>query len=333
MKIAFLSFYSGYVHRGMETIVHELAKRVNQKHQLTVLQAGPQYRAQTYPLKTLSSQNIFSFTLKALKVIKQLKPDIIMPTNGGWQTLLIKLYCITHKTKMIVSGQAGLGRPDRWNLLLKPDVFIALTQRNAHWAKKHSWQVNIKVIPNGVDLNLFKTQGKKISLNLPQPVILCVAGPERYKQVEATIQVVANLKQGSLLLAGGGDRQTKLGQAVLGKRFLRKKFSHQQMPAVYRTADVFTLVSQSTEAFGIVYLEALATGLPVVALDDQLRREILGPHAVYVKDPSNIKDYATKLNQALKLPKQRPDSWLKQYSWDTIASKYQKAFQHALKNK
>ena len=41
MKIAFLSFYSGVVYRGVETFVHELANRLhNSGHNITVYQFG-----------------------------------------------------------------------------------------------------------------------------------------------------------------------------------------------------------------------------------------------------------------------------------------------------
>lgn len=356
MKIVFLSFYSGYVHRGMETVVHELAKRLAKNHQVTVFQTGPKLKFhKPYQVKTVklslkwpkvSSRSlarklmidyyyrqIFKFTKKTLPHLKQLNPDIIMPVNGGWQTLLIKRFTKKYPAKLILVGQAGIGWDDRWNLYQQPDIFIALNQRNLTWSKKQNPRLKFKLIPNGVDLNKFTPQGKKLNLKLPKPVILCVAGPQAYKRISLTIKAVSQLPHASLLLIGGNTHYQALAKKYLGKRFKRLSLPHHKMPQAYRSADIFTLVSESTEAFALVYLEALATGLPVVAPDDQLRREILGPHALYTKDPSNIKDYADKLNQALKSPKQRPDSWLKQYSWDTIASKYQKAFQHALKNK
>jgi glycosyltransferase involved in cell wall biosynthesis len=154
-----------------------------------------------------------------------------------------------------------------------------------------------------------------------------VAGPEPYKRVAATIKAVARLKSASLLLAGGSAEQEKLGKRLLAERFLRRSFTHQQMPQVYRSSQVFTLASASSEAFGIAYLEALASGLPVVAPDDRLRREILGPHGIYIKDVADIEEYAASLRQALKKTTFCPKEWLKQFSWDVIANQYQKLFQ------
>ncbi len=322
MKIVFLSFYSGLVNRGMETVVNELSLRLAVKNQVKVI----------HPNKNLKAKTIFSFTLKSLTKIHKFKPDIIFTTNGGWQSLIIKVYTLFNKSKLVISGQAGLGRPDKWNLLLKPDLSIALGQRNFSWAQKHSRQVNITTIPNGVDLKLFKPTGKKLKINLPGPIALCVAGPEKYKNVELTIKAMAKLKSGSLLLAGGGESQRLLGEKLLGKRFLMKKFTHEQMPQVYRSVDIFTLVSEPFEAFGIAYLEALASGLPIVAPLDELREEILGKYALYLDNLNNLTHYTAQLKKAFQQKKSYSEYWLNQFSWDNIADLYQQAFKDVIKN-
>lgn len=314
VKIAVLSFTSGKVNRGVETAVNELSKRWKDKHRVWVVDChGPRGSI-------------------LIKKLLQWKPDIVMPFNRGWQAVWVRLFCFITGAKMVVSGQAGY--KDRQSLFVRPDLFIALTERNAKWARKYSFGVKVKVIPNGVDLDKFKPEGKKLKINLPRPIILCVAGGEKYKQVEETIRAVAQLKFGSLLLVGGSKDQEDLGEKMLPNRFMRKKFSHNQMPSVYRSADVFTLASKDSEAFGICYLEALASGLPVVAPDDQLRREILGKHGIYVKDVTVHKEYAKKLQKAIKQPKYRPINWLNSYNWDSISNRYLKLFnKHLLKVK
>ena len=56
-KIAFLSFYSGVVERGVETFVYEIAKRLNAKHQITIFQAGRTIRLpkiRTYQISAMA---------------------------------------------------------------------------------------------------------------------------------------------------------------------------------------------------------------------------------------------------------------------------------------
>lgn len=313
MKIAVLSFTSGRIDRGVETAVRELVKRWRKKHQVKVISVNSvdwQSFTKVRPwLKILMVDKyhrlMFKETVKAWQQLRKWQPEVVMPMNGGWQSLLSRLFCWQTGAKLVISGQAGLGWCDGWNLLMRPDVFVALSERNRRWAKKfYGRGVRIEVIPNGVNLQRFRPEGGKLDLKLKRPIILCVASEDKYKRVEVTKRAVERLDKGSFLWVGG-----------------KRKFKHEQMPAVYRAADVFTLVSDSTEGFGNVYLEALASGLPVVATDDELRREILGDYGIYVKDVWG-EEYVEKLKLALSKKRYQPEQWLKQFSWDKIAEDY-----------
>lgn len=336
-----LSFTSGKINRGVETVVKELEKEWKKKHEVKVFSAtslkmkvswnkmakGNTWRALMLDYFHLK---IFWFTIKALKRVD--KAEIIMSVNGGWQTLLCRLYGWVKGVKLVVPGLAGLGWCDRWNLLMQPDVFVASTKRNAVWARKYNKRVKIEIAPHGVDLKRFSPKGKTKKVDLKRPIILCVAGHDQYKRVDATIKAVAKLKKASLLLVGGSDQWEKMGKELLGDRFLRMRVEYQDLDQVYRAADVFTMVSESSEEFGIVNIEALAMGLPVVGTDDKLRHELLGEFGTYVKDPDDADEYAKKLKQALNKSqafvkeRQKREKWLKQFDWQVIAKKYEEIF-------
>ena len=98
------------------------------------------------------------------------------------------------------------------------------------------------------------------------------------------------------------------------------------MPGVYRAADIFTYPTVPWESFGIVLVEAMATGLAVVANKDDIRREIVGRAGVLV-DPTNVDAYAIALKNALRLKwGKRPINQAKKFDWDKIAAKYEKLF-------
>ena len=188
------------------------------------------------------------------------------------------------------------------------------------------------LIPNGVDLNAFAPAPKTNPYGLPRPVVLCAAGPDRYKNVQETIQAVSRLDGISLLVMGGSQETREMGTRLLGARFRQTTAPHDQMPAIFNSADLFTLVSESSEAFGVVYLEAMACNLPVVATDDELRRGIVGDAGLYVEDPHDIDGYSRALATALaadwgNLPRKQAEK----FDWDEIARQYELEFKALMK--
>ena len=313
MRIVSLSFYSGQVERGVEVYVKELSNRLS--IELISLPA-PQYTgSESTLLRRLyldtTSRAIFQLTRSVLVRLAQHPPDILYPVNNGWQSILCKLFCLQHKTKLLLAGHSGPGWDDRVNLWLHPDAFITFSQAQAKWARGVTKKVPLYVIPHAVDTNQFKPGKSPLRLSLPRPIILCVASGN--KNVSATIKAVNRLKKGSLLLIGDGPGAIQV--------------PHSQIQNYYQAADLFTLASSTSEAFGLVYLEALACNKPIVTIDDDLRREIIGPAGVFIKNPSNIDEYSRGLQKAMDTKWGNiPQVQSQKYSWSKITPQYEKLF-------
>jgi len=202
-----------------------------------------------------------------------------------------------------------------------------LTDFEANWAKKWAWKTKVVKIPNGVDLSKFNSDGDKLNLGLEKPIILCVGALTWYKHHERIIEAMRYLDKGSLLIVGEGEQKKYLeekGKRILGDRFKIQSFDYADMPPVYRSCDLFTLPSWDREAFGIVYLEAMASGLPVVAPNDLSRREIIGDAGIFV-DTSDPEVYAKEINEGMKKNwKDLPRNQAEKFSWDKIAKDYEK---------
>lgn len=306
MKIAFLSRYQNTTARGAENFVRELSLRLSKNHQVEIL-AG-------------KDADSISRILKG-------NFDIVIPINGRLQSLKASLARIIGGGKVLITGHSGKGWDDIWNIAIaKPDVFIALTDAMARWAKKWAWGSKVSKIPNGVDLNKFSPKGEKLTINLPKPIILSVGVLVWYKHHDRVIRAIREMGYGSALIVGDGPEKEKLkvlGKQVLGERFRVADFNYEDMPKVYRATDLFSLPSWDREAFGIVYLEALASGLGVVAPDDVSRREIIGDGGL-LTDVENIQEYAQTLKKALGV------DWTKKariqaekFSWEKIAKEYE----------
>lgn len=323
MKIAFLNIYKGLIFRGAERSIDELAARLSKNHKVVVFQGyadhsayativvhcGRSFLTNNYARSFFhklfihpEDLRILWFTLRVFLRLFQEKYDVIIPTNGGWQVLLCRIIMLITSKKMIITGRAGPGWDDQWNLLMQPDIFIALSPANLTWAKNISPKIRIECIPNGVDLKLFSTTGKKAELFLEKPIIICVGALVPEKRHELVIQAVARIEDVSLLLVGQANSEyakkiIAMGKVLLGKRFEHKVAAFDEMPALYRSANVFTLASSASEAFGNVYVEAMACGLPVVAPNDETRKFIVGNAGFFV-DPENVAEYAQALQTA-----------------------------------
>lgn len=307
MKIAFLSRYQNTFQRGAENFVSEISKRLSERHKVNILSGR-------------DADEIFQ--------IINSKYDVVIPINGRMQSLKTSLGRFLSGYKLLITGHSGIGKDDIWNILVKPDVFVALTNHQAEWAKKWAWGSKVVKIPNGIDINKFSPNGPKIKIDLPKPIILSVGALVWYKYHERVIRAVGEMEEGSVFIVGKGPEKEKLerlGQELLGVRFKIASFDYDEMPKVYRSCDLFTLPSWDREAFGIVYLEAMASGLGVVAPDDPPRREIIGDAGLFV-NVNDADEYAEAIDKAL------GGDWSKKarkkaekFSWDKVAKKYDRA--------
>jgi len=124
--------------------------------------------------------------------------------------------------------------------------------------------------------NKFGIQTKK--------VLLSVGVINRSKNMEYIIRETNKLsKDWTLVLCGkiGESDLIKLGKELLGKRFIHLFVNRNDIPEVYAVADLFVLASIQ-EGFGIVSIEAMSAGLPVILHDKELFRWILKDDTVCI---------------------------------------------------
>ena len=138
----------------------------------------------------------------------------------------------------------------------------------------------IHTIPCGVDLERFRpgdplAARKRLGLPLHSPILLWVGRLEKLKGVDILISAVAQLDERdfTLLIVGGDERaaglkadlmaQARLEGVADNVRFIGA-VDHAELPEYYAAADV-CVVPSYYESFGLVAVEAMACGTPVVA--------------------------------------------------------------------
>jgi glycosyltransferase involved in cell wall biosynthesis len=151
-------------------------------------------------------------------------------------------------------------------------------------------------VPNFIDLETFSTGDQEVArrrFNLPADalIVLCCAAIGRFhKRIDYLIREFAAFVEGYaggvfLVVAGARESDTDaviaLGRELLGERVLfLVDLPRTEMPQLYRAADLFVL-SSLFEAFGIVLLEAMAIGLPVICNDTPTFRHVVGPAGLF----------------------------------------------------
>lgn len=171
-----------------------------------------------------------------------------------------------------------------WN---RAAIVTAISQQHRQLAHETMPDLEMPIVNNGVDTTVFypaDKQFKKDEIN-----ILCVGRLIERKGQDHLIRAFANLQAKSkspvkLTLVGTGDadiylRKLAVDLLVTNHVDFAGVVSSENMPQVYRDAEVFVLPSQN-EGMSIALLEAMACGLPVVVTDT-------GGIAELVKDSVN----------------------------------------------
>lgn len=177
-------------------------------------------------------------------------------------------------------GRPGynLGRPfskfflKRW--FRKLDGKIAVSKPAMEFAHGH-FPGYYNIIPNGVDLEHFSPdvapmeEFKDGKLN-----ILFVGRMEKRKGLNYLLDAFAQVKKevpnSRLIAVGPGTRLRRKYEKQVARHGLKDVVfvgfaSYQELPRYYQTADVFCAPATGSESFGIILLEAMALGKPIVA--------------------------------------------------------------------
>jgi len=148
----------------------------------------------------------------------------------------------------------------------------------------------LHILPTGIPVGRFSGAGREAfrarhGIDPTRPVALYVGRVAHEKNIEFLLGVVAlargYLPELLLVIAGEGPALAGLRESVVSRglsanvQFLGYLDRRSELPDCYAAADVFTFASR-TETQGLVLLEAMAAGLPVVALAAMGTIDILG---------------------------------------------------------
>ena len=170
------------------------------------------------------------------------------------------------------------------------------------------------VLPTGISLQMPPDGARqafraRFGIDESRPVALFVGRVAHEKNIDFLLDVVALARESVpdilLLIAGEGPALSPLRQNVVDRglqgcvQFIGYLDRRTELPACYAAADVFAFASR-TETQGLVLLEAMAAGLPVVALAEMGTVDILGAHRGALVPDDNPADFSLLLTRVLR---------------------------------
>jgi len=171
---------------------------------------------------------------------------------------------------------------------------------------------NLGMWTRGVDVDLFRPD-RAIALDFPRPIFMTVGRVAVEKNLEAFLSLDL---PGTKVIIGSGPQEAKLKQSFPEAKFLGP-LENGTLAAHLAAADVFVFPSR-TDTFGIVQLEALASGVPVAAFPVTGPKDVVGDNPIGVLN----EDLAHACMEALSLPRDVCRKFALECSWENSARQF-----------
>jgi glycosyltransferase involved in cell wall biosynthesis len=167
---------------------------------------------------------------------------------------------------------------------------------------------NVVLWSRGVDTKLFHP--RDIDICLPGPVFLCVGRVAVEKNLEAFLDLDL---PGTKLIVGDGPARASLQRKYPQAVFLGARHG-EELADIYAASDVFVFPSR-TDTFGLVLLEALASGLPIAAFPVKGPQDVIGSAPVGVLSD----DLQSACLEALSIPRLACVEFAAGHTWEASA--------------
>lgn len=345
-SVQILAAYSGYESRTPPGL------RVVTRRVTTVPIAGTVARVGLSPLTYLTIRQILrAEAFDVIHLQEPLTPSItwflLMQRAVLRQTITIGTFHAYHERPNWIYAH---GRPLFGYFFARLDGLIAVSEAARQFARQ-MFPGEYQIIPNGVDLRRFGKKQQANRLLQTSPInILFVGRLDRRKGFGCLLDSFLRLKpiypDLRLTVVGPFDpalcqpyRRLAAAQGVTDIDFVGY-VPPEQLPAFYHQADIFCAPSLGFESFGIVLLEAMAAGLPVVASDIAGYRSVIHPgREGWLVPPGEPESLAAALRHLIDHPQQRRamgrrgQQQAELYSWDGITEQILTFYRQTIERK
>lgn len=303
----------------------------------------------------VSPMLMFSDRIK--KILEQEKFDVVHIHEPMMPALAVSV--LHHCSNVVIVGTFHASRSNSWGYTIwkpllkkwmaKLDGKIAVSKAARDFVSRY-FPGDYVIIPNGIDINRFSDKAPPVEQYRDGKLnILFVGRLEKRKGFKYLLGAYERVKkqfpQCRLIVVSPAGRLCKKYQKIAARRKLKDivfddGVSHEELPRYYNTADIFCSPAIGWESFGMVLLEAMATGKPIVASDIPGYAGLVtnGVEGLLVK-PGDEKAFSGALLQLLQNKSMREAMGekgklkAKDYSWEVVARRVMSYYQKLLQDR
>ncbi len=231
----------------------------------------------------------------------------------------------------------------RWQQRLHGNIAVSPAARRY---VNNTFPGDYEIIPNGIDFKHFSANASPLPQYQDGKLnILFVGRLEKRKGLRYLLEAYSKLKwemPNTRLIVVGPGNPDKESYRILSSHNLQDvefvgKVSYDDLPRYYASADIFCSPATGAESFGIVLLEAMAAGKPVIASDIEGFRGVMtdGEHGLLVpkKDSDALADALGKLARDPELRAKlggQGNRTAEDYRWEVVAGRVEKYYDKCL---
>ncbi|HEX9235990.1 MAG TPA: glycosyltransferase family 4 protein [Actinomycetota bacterium] len=362
MKIALACPYAWDAPGGVQVHVAELARNLRGRdHDVLVL--APARKAAEEPGVTIVGRAVgvpyqgtvapICFSVRAARrvgaALRRFEPDVVhaheplSPSIGmlaayrASAPVVGTFHAHAERSVLLTAAAPALGH--LWRRLA---VRVAVSEAAAGFVRSR-FHGEVRIIPNGCDVELFATGQREEGLP-PGRQLLWVGRLDPQKgfgvALDAFEALLAERLDVNLIVIGDGrDRSLadRLPAEVRARIHLLGSVRHDRLPGYHRAADVFVAPAIGQESFGVVLVEAMAAGLPVVATDIAGYREVVrdGVEGLLVP-PNDPRALGAAIERILSDPelagrlRAAGKTRAERYRWDRVVEDVERAYADAI---
>jgi phosphatidyl-myo-inositol alpha-mannosyltransferase len=282
-------------------------------------------------------------------VLRGFGPDVVhaheptAPSTGMFATLrarvpVVATFHANVERSRLLTAALPLLRPV-WRRL-KTKLAVSEAARDFYESR---FGGGIRIVPNGVDVDLFSRGTPSSELPAGRRMLWTHRlDPQKAFGVAVAAFATLAVEFPDLWLVVIGDGKDRgmverLSPEIRSRVLMLGTVPHERLPAYHAGADVFIAPALGQESFGLVLVEAMAAGVPVVASDIDGYREVVHNEVngllVPPSDPAALTKAVRRVLQEPDLAKRLAKAGrarAEEFRWDGVADRIEQAYRDAV---